>query len=122
VLKAHNTLLIYVTKSRHGVVSSGRPLDGGRIGNGSENDVRAGLRVGAKAPRGSLGAVYEPMRLSLRSSHGPQTRKSRNLLANTFSSDVISVAAFSNYSLRPSHNNSYICMFLSQCLLVCLLL
>jgi len=79
-LEVYNAKLIYVTKARHNVVSSGRSLDGGRVGNGSENDVGAGIWVGAKAARGSLGAVYEPMRLSVRSSHGAQARKLQKLV------------------------------------------
>ena len=80
MLETHNAELIYVTKARHHVVSSGRPLDGGRVGNGSEYDDGAGIWVGAKAARGSLGAVYEPMCVSVRSSHGAQARKSHKLV------------------------------------------
>ena len=71
-------MLIYSKTACDRAMSTGRPLDRSRVINGSERYVRAGVWFGAQAAWGSLGTVYEPVRLSLRSSHGPQTRTSSN--------------------------------------------
>ena len=76
--------LTYVKKARDSAVSTGRPLDRGRVDNGSENDVRDGVWIRAEAARGGVGTVYKPVCLSLRPPHGPQTCQSSDLLEEIF--------------------------------------
>ena len=58
-------ITLCVDKSCDDAVSTGRTLDQSCVVDGSANGARAGVWVGAEASRGSLGAVYQSMRVSV---------------------------------------------------------